>query len=107
MKNDTLQDGDGRLASIRDDLRGIHFPATRPWVVGDFGIKASPTALQLIWTAIGAFPAERRTKATPVGSSDALFERPMVLDRINASLTHRADGRRMACRLATAQAATN
>lgn len=76
----------GRLALLMEDVRDIYLSDNRPWVVGYSGGKDSTTALQLIWTAIAALPAEKRTKIIYVISSDTLVETPVVSRYIDTSL---------------------
>ena len=85
--NDTVSaDGIGRMQRIHEDVRDIYQSDSRPWVVGYSGGKDSTTALQLIWTAIAALPAEKRTKPIYVISSDTLVETPVVSRYIDVSL---------------------
>jgi DNA sulfur modification protein DndC len=86
MKNGVKEDGSARLTRIHDDVREIYLSDSRPWVVGYSGGKDSTTALQLIWAAISALPAERRTKKIYVISSDTLVETPVVSNYIDVSL---------------------
>ena len=85
--NDTERDsGIGRMQRIHEDVRDIYQSDSRPWVVGYSGGKDSTTALQLIWTAIAALPAEKRTKPIYVISSDTLVETPVISRYIDISL---------------------
>jgi DNA sulfur modification protein DndC len=86
-----LTGGPDRVAAILDDIRDIYLADDRPWVVGYSGGKDSTTALQLIWTALAALPAERRTKTVYVISSDTLVETPVVSNYIDQTLRRIAD----------------
>lgn len=86
MNDIELDDGNGRMRRIHEDVRDIYQSDSRPWVVGYSGGKDSTTALQLIWTAISALPVEKRTKPIYVISSDTLVETPVVSRYIDVSL---------------------
>ena len=91
MKSIVKEDGKARLARIQEDVREIYLSDSRPWVVGYSGGKDSTTALQLIWSAISALPAERRSKKIYVISSDTLVETPVVSNYIDVSLKRIAE----------------
>lgn len=91
---DSPEDDNRRLGRILDDVRDIYLADSRPWVVGYSGGKDSTTALQLIWTAIAALPAESRTKLIYVISSDTLVETPVVSKYIDVSLSRIAQAAR-------------
>ncbi len=74
------------LQQIIEDIQSIYRSDTRPWVVGYSGGKDSTTALQLIWTAIAALPADKRKKMIYVISSDTLVETPVVSNYIDKTL---------------------
>lgn len=75
-----------RIAQVQEEVRQIYKADARPWVVGYSGGKDSTCALQLIWTALAALPAEQRTKPVYVISSDTLVETPVVSRYIDISL---------------------
>jgi DNA sulfur modification protein DndC len=90
MPNETGNTMDNRLSRLGDEIREIYLGDSRPWVVGYSGGKDSTTALQLIWVAISALPAERRIKPIYIISSDTLVETPVVSRYIDVSLARMA-----------------
>ena len=85
------------LAHIYQNVREIYLADSRPWVVGYSGGKDSTTALQLIWAALSALPAEQRTKKVYVISSDTLVETPVVSRYIDVSLERIARAAEQQC----------
>ena len=86
MSKSAPENTTARMKRIHDDVREIYLSDGRPWVVGYSGGKDSTTALQLIWAAIAALPAAKRTKKIYVISSDTLVETPVVSHYIDVSL---------------------
>lgn len=79
--------GLGRVvASVTAEIRELYLEDGVPWVVGYSGGKDSTAILQLIWLAVAALPAEKRTKPIHVISTDTLVENPIVAAWVNRSL---------------------
>ncbi|ACO31707.1 MULTISPECIES: DNA phosphorothioation system sulfurtransferase DndC [Acidobacterium] len=74
------------LELLAENVQALYLSDEIPWVVGYSGGKDSTATLQLIWTAIAALPAEKRTKVIHVISTDTLVENPIIAGWVNASL---------------------
>ena len=66
------------IERLGSEIRELYLADETPWVVGYSGGKDSTATLQLIWTAIAELPAEKRTKAIHVISTDTLVENPVI-----------------------------
>jgi len=71
------------LKDIHQEIQNVYLSDQRPWVIGYSGGKDSTTALQLIFYAISALPAEMRQKPIHVISTDTLVETPLIVDFID------------------------
>lgn len=67
------------------EIQQLYLADQIPWVVGYSGGKDSTAVLQLIWLALDALPAHRRTKTVHVISTDTLVENPVVAAWVNRS----------------------
>ena len=85
MKVGSVLDGDG-LARRYREIQDVYLADQRPWVVGYSGGKDSTCALQMVWKAIAALPAEQRRKPIYVISSDTLVETPVIVRYIDVTL---------------------
>jgi DNA sulfur modification protein DndC len=74
------------LQALAGEVRELYLADAVPWVVGYSGGKDSTAVLQLIWNALRELPAEQRTKAVHVISTDTLVEQPLVAAWVDASL---------------------
>ena len=79
-----------------EEIREIYLGDRRPWVIGYSGGKDSTTALQMIWYALSALPAERLTKPIYIIASDTQVETPKIVDYIDSSLGRMNDAARRA-----------
>lgn len=74
------------VTDIIKEIQEIYVSDTIPWIIGYSGGKDSTASLQLIWNAIAALPAEKRTKAIHVISTDTLVENPIIAAWVAHSL---------------------
>lgn len=74
------------LAQLAREVADLYESDSIPWVVGYSGGKDSTATLQLVWLALAALPAERRTKPVYVISTDTLVENPIVALWVGKSL---------------------
>ncbi|MEU3551661.1 DNA phosphorothioation system sulfurtransferase DndC [Streptomyces longwoodensis] len=71
---------------LTEEIRELYTADQVPWVIGYSGGKDSTAVLQLVWMALADLPAEQRTKAVHVISTDTLVENPVVAAWVSASL---------------------
>lgn len=74
------------LDDVYEEIRTTYLANQYPWVIGYSGGKDSTVVLQLVWYALAALPASKRTKQVYVLSSDTLVETPVIVDYIDTSL---------------------
>ena len=74
------------LASLLEEIQALYVADQVPWVVGYSGGKDSSAALQLVWLALDALPADQRSKPVHVISTDTLVENPVVAAWVTQSL---------------------
>ena len=74
------------IDGLASEIRALYLADEIPWVVGYSGGKDSTATLQLIWNAVAALPAEKRTKTIHVISTDTLVENPVISGWVAASL---------------------
>ena len=79
---------DSRIKKLTTEIGVLYKEDETPWVVGYSGGKDSTAVLQLVWMALGALPAEDRTKRVYVISTDTLVENPVVAAWVDKSLEH-------------------
>lgn len=72
--------------ALEERVRVAYCSDNRPWVIGYSGGKDSTCALQMIWRALSALPADERRKPIYVLSSDTLVETPVIVDYIDSAL---------------------
>ncbi len=75
-----------RIETTIRNTQDLYLSDTLPWVVGYSGGKDSTATLQLIWKAIAALPAGKRSKPIHVISTDTLVENPVVAIWVTNSL---------------------
>ena len=66
------------LQLLTEEIQDLYCLDAVPWCIGYSGGKDSTATLQLIWNAIAALPAEKRTKTVHVITTDTLVENPIV-----------------------------
>lgn len=76
-----------RIETAIRNTQDLYLSDTLPWVVGYSGGKDSTATLQLIWKAISALPADKRSKPIHIISTDTLVENPVVAIWVTNSLT--------------------
>lgn len=74
------------VTDLMEEIRELYTADQVPWVIGYSGGKDSTAVLQLVWMALKDLPAEQRTKAVHVISTDTLVENPVVAAWVSASL---------------------
>ncbi|MEU9642045.1 DNA phosphorothioation system sulfurtransferase DndC [Streptomyces sp. NPDC048188] len=74
------------VTELTEEIRELYTADQVPWVIGYSGGKDSTAVLQLVWMALAELPAEQRTKAVHVISTDTLVENPVVAAWVSASL---------------------
>ena len=74
------------VATLTAEIASQYLADEIPWVVGYSGGKDSTAVLQLVWTAIGSVPKNRRRKPVYVISTDTLVENPIVALWVSKSL---------------------
>ncbi|MDG5804795.1 DNA phosphorothioation system sulfurtransferase DndC [Streptomyces ossamyceticus] len=74
------------VSELTEEIRELYTADQVPWVIGYSGGKDSTAVLQLVWMALADLPAEQRTKAVHVISTDTLVENPVVAAWVSASL---------------------
>ncbi|MCC7684059.1 DNA phosphorothioation system sulfurtransferase DndC [Janthinobacterium sp. FW305-128] len=74
------------VTEIIKEIQEIYVSDTIPWIIGYSGGKDSTASLQLVWNAVAALPAEKRTKAIHVISTDTLVENPIIAAWVAHSL---------------------
>lgn len=74
------------LDRLTETVQDLYMSDEIPWVIGYSGGKDSTAALQLVWHAIAALPAESRSKPVHVISTDTLVENPIVSIWVGHSL---------------------
>lgn len=81
----------GTVDALVEQTKELYLADSVPWVVGYSGGKDSTAVLQLVWLALKALPAERRTKPVHVISTDTLVENPVVAAWVSHSLEQMAE----------------
>lgn len=71
---------------VTAEIQAYYQSDSVPWVIGYSGGKDSTTVLQLVWRALAALPAERRTKPVHIITTDTLVEQPVVSAWVRASM---------------------
>ena len=74
------------IESITIEIQELYCLDSIPWIIGVSGGKDSTTVLQLVWNAVAALPAERRTKTIYVITTDTLVENPIVSTWVRQSI---------------------
>lgn len=74
------------LKFLTAEIQELYCQDEIPWIIGVSWGKDSSCVLQLIWNAIAALPAEKRTKTIYVISTDTLVENPIVSVWVRKSL---------------------
>jgi DNA sulfur modification protein DndC len=74
------------IQNLTTEIQELYSQDEIPIVVGWSGGKDSTTVLQLIWNAIAALPAKKRTKTVHVITTDTLVENPIVSAWVRNSL---------------------
>lgn len=82
MGNITKENIDGMIATIQN----LYSSDEIPWMIGYSGGKDSTAAVQLVWMAIEALPAEQRRKRIHIMNTDTLVESPVVSKWVERSL---------------------
>ncbi len=78
QKNRTVAEFVEVIEDLTSEIQELYCIDQIPWVIGYSGGKDSTATLQLIWNAIAALPAEKRTKTIHVITTDTLVENPIV-----------------------------
>jgi DNA sulfur modification protein DndC len=78
--------GRAEIDRIHAEIQQVYKSDQKPWVIGYSGGKDSTTALQLVWSALSALPADQLKKPIYVISSDTLVETPKIIEYIDESL---------------------
>ncbi|MDZ4386584.1 MAG: DNA phosphorothioation system sulfurtransferase DndC [Moraxellaceae bacterium] len=76
----------GTVTELYKEAQDLYLADSRPWVIGFSGGKDSTCALQLLWTALGMLPPDKRKKPVYVISSDTLVETPVIVNYIDETL---------------------
>ena len=66
------------LQETLETIQEVYMEDNIPWICGYSGGKDSSAVVQLVWMALAALPAEKRTKTVHVISTDTLVESPVV-----------------------------
>lgn len=74
------------ISLLLEEITELYLADSIPWVIGYSGGKDSTTALQLVWLALMALPADKRNKPVYVISTDTLVENPIVALWVTKSL---------------------
>ncbi len=74
------------IEKLSKEIQELYCLDEIPWVIGYSGGKDSTAVLQLIWNAIAALPAEKRTKTIHVITTDTFVENPIVSAWVSNSL---------------------
>ena len=74
------------LQALARQTQATYLADSRPWVIGYSGGKDSTVAVQHVWHALSALPADRLTKPVYVISSDTLVESPVIVEQIRTTL---------------------
>jgi DNA sulfur modification protein DndC len=74
------------IEKLSKEIQELYCIDEIPWVIGYSGGKDSTSVLQLIWNAIAALPAEKRTKTIHVITTDTFVENPIVSAWVSNSL---------------------
>ena len=82
----TVTDLVADIEALTTEIQELYCLDAIPWVIGYSGGKDSTTIVQLIWNAIATLPAEKRTKAIHVITTDTLVENPIVSAWVRNSL---------------------
>jgi DNA sulfur modification protein DndC len=77
---------------IITEIQELFLSDSIPWIVGYSGGKDSTASLQLLWSALGQLPVERRKfKPVYVISTDTLVENPIIAKWVQLSLKRMAE----------------
>jgi DNA sulfur modification protein DndC len=74
------------IQALTEEIQQLYSQDALPWIIGYSGGKDSTVVLQLVWNAIAALPAEKRTKTIHVITTDTLVENPVVAAWVSQSL---------------------
>ncbi|HCF29986.1 MAG TPA: DNA phosphorothioation system sulfurtransferase DndC, partial [Cyanobacteria bacterium UBA11049] len=74
------------IRKLTKEIQELYCLDEIPWIVGVSWGKDSSAVLQLIWKAIAALSAEKRTKTIHVITTDTLVENPIVSAWVRKSL---------------------
>jgi DNA sulfur modification protein DndC len=74
------------VSLLQREIRELYLEDGTPWILGYSGGKDSTATLQLVWSALADLPAELRTKAVHVISTDTLVENPIVAAWVSRSI---------------------
>jgi DNA sulfur modification protein DndC len=74
------------IEKLSKEIQELYCLDEIPWVIGYSGGKDSTAVLQLIWNAIAALSAEKRTKTIHVITTDTFVENPIVSAWVSNSL---------------------
>lgn len=74
------------IQDILDTLQRLYDMDARPWVVGYSGGKDSTMIVSLVFDAVMALPAEKRTKEICIVCTDTRVEIPAVVSRVVGEL---------------------
>lgn len=69
-----------------ETIQNLYLSDEIPWMIGYSGGKDSTAAVQLVWMAIEALPAEKRKKPIHIMNTDTLVESPVVAKWVSNSL---------------------
>ncbi len=86
QKNRTVAELVEVVEALTTEIQQLYCLDQVPWVIGYSGGKDSTVTLQLVWNAIAALPAEKRTKTIHVITTDTLVENPIVSAWVRKSL---------------------
>jgi DNA sulfur modification protein DndC len=75
------------ITALQDEIRELYLNDEVPWIIGYSGGKDSTATLQLVWSAIGALPDDKRKKIVHVISTDTMVENPIVSTWVAKSLS--------------------
>ncbi|MDJ0715555.1 MAG: DNA phosphorothioation system sulfurtransferase DndC, partial [Prochloraceae cyanobacterium] len=74
------------IKKLTTEIQELYCQDEIPWILGVSWGKDSSCVLQLVWKAIAALPAEKRTKTIHVITTDTLVENPIVAAWVRKSI---------------------